>query len=63
MSIYIIIIVLNNKPGPLFLEFNLCEEKLELFLKDRKWRDIAPLKGDKVERRRVVIKGGDPADC
>ena len=37
--------------------------KAVAFLKDSKWRDIAPLKGDKVERRRVVIKGGDPAGC
>ena len=37
--------------------------KAVAFLKDSKWRDIAPLKGDKVERRRVVIKGEDPAGC
>ena len=37
--------------------------KAVAFLKDSTWRDIAPLKGDKVERRRVVIKGGDPAGC
>ena len=33
------------------------------YFEDSKWRDIAPLKGDKVERRRVVIKGGEPAGC
>ena len=37
--------------------------KAVAFLKDSKWRDIGPLKGDKVERRRVVTKGGDPAGC